>query len=178
MTKGATQLKWDKFVRNMIDYGSQSVADLIRAYRDAYPTCKKDSTARVGGYALLQKPEIVQAIENGLHEKEAMYQKARQRAIEKAAKEQVITELEVDATISQLILGNVKRKRKIAAFDKETKKFHIAEVEEGPDHAALVSAANLFYKRRGSFPPVGVKHEVGDSFIEALKALSQKKKEK
>ncbi len=174
MLKGSIQAMRDRFVKEMIDYGSQSVADMIRAYKTAYPRCTKDETARVGSYKLLQVDTIVAAIDKGLREKEEAIRSAKAKEIERIAREQVVSETQIDARLSAIVMGTHRKKRNVVAFNKETKKFHKIVLEEEPDESAMVAAANLLFKRKGSFAVTGVKHELGDGFIEALKQISQR----
>jgi hypothetical protein len=178
MIHGSIQARRNKFIKEMIDYGSQSVADMIRAYKSSYPQCKKDETARVAGYRLLHDNTIVQAIDKGLREKEEAFKRAQQKEIERQAKEKVVTEIQIDAILSAIVEGKKIKKKSYVTYDKEIKQFKrfIEDVE--PDESAIVAAANLLYKRKGSFAAEKVTHEAGDSFIEMMKVLSQKKKNK
>lgn len=173
MTKGSTDAKRQKFIREMVTV--ETVAGMIVAYKKAYVTCKKDETARVNAYKLLQIPAIVQAIDKLKVAREELLNEARKKEIEKIAREQVISETQIDAKLSSIIAGTFKRKKKLAAFDRDTGKWHIGTVEEEPDDTAVVSAANLLYKRKGSFAEKKIKHEMGDSFIEMLKVVTAKK---
>lgn len=178
MLKGSIQARRDRFIKGMIDYGSQSVADMVRAYKLAYPQCQKDETARVSAYKLLQVSTVWQAIDKGLKEKEEAIRSAKAKEIERIAREQIISETQIDARLSAIVMGTHRKKRNVVAFNKETKQFHKMVLEEEPDESAMVAAANLLFKRKGSFAPVGVKHEAGDSFVEILKKLSEKRTDK
>lgn len=175
MTKGSTNARLEKFIRLMVPV--TEVADMIAVYKDCFPNCKKDSSARVGAYALLQKPDVVAAIDALKRENEEMLKKAKQKEIERLAKEQVVSELQLDAVLSQIAMGTYKRKKVVTAFNKTSGTFHRADVEETPDETAMIAAANTLYKRKGSFAPTQIQHEAGDGFIEMLKALSLKRKE-
>lgn len=175
MIKGSIQAKRDHFIRNMIEYGHQDVPGMIRAYKEAYPACKKDETARTGGYRLIQDKDIVDAIDRGLKEKEEALKRARQKEIERIAREQVVSETEIDAVLSSIVTGSLKKKRSTIVYDRIDKNFKKYTEDVEPDEAARVAAANLLYKRKGSFAPTQLQHEAGDSFIEMMKALSQKR---
>lgn len=178
MIKGSIQAKRDRFIKEMINGGHESVPAMIEAYKRAYITCKKDSTARVGAYALLQNPDIVAAIDRGIKEREEMLKKARQKEIDRIAKEQVITETQIDAVLSSIVTGSLKKKRSTIVYDRIDKNFKKYTEDVEPDEAARVAAANLLYKRKGSFAPTQLQHEAGDSFIEMMKALSAKRNQK
>lgn len=175
MLQGAVKARRDNFIKEMIAYGSQSVENMIKAYKASYPSCKSDVTARTSGYRLIQDPYVMNAITVGLQEKEEAIKRARQKEIERLAKEQVATEIELDAQLSQIALGRHVRKKKVAAFNKEGQLL-VGTVDEVPSGTEMIAATNLLFKRKGSFAPIGVKHEAGDSFVEALKLISQKRK--
>lgn len=178
MTRGSVQARWDLFIKHMIEYGSVSVPDMIRAYKVAYPACKKDETARTSAYKLLQHSDIVAAIDRGLKEKEDALKRARQKEIERIAREQVITETQIDAVLSNIVTGTLKKKRSTVVYDRVDKNFKKYTEDVEPDETARVAAANLLYKRKGSFAPTQLQHEAGDSFIEMMKALSAKRNQK
>ena len=175
MIKGAIQARRDKFVKEMIAYGSESVATMIRAYKASFAQCKSDETARTSGYRLIQDPHIKDAITKGLQLKEEALQKAKKKEIERQAREQVVSETQIDAKLSAIVLGTHKRKKIVVKYDPSDKKFMKTTLEEDPDETAMVAAANLLYKRKGSYAEKKIKHEMGDSFIEALKLISQRK---
>lgn len=176
MTKGVTGSRREKFIRLMVNVTEAS--EMIAVYKACYPRCIKDTSARVACYRMLQDSEIVAAIDKLKQEKEEQYKKARQKEIEKLAKEQVVTEVQLDAVLSQIALGNYRKTKKVLAFNKSTSLFHSADVVEQPDETAMIAAANLLYKRKGSFAEKKIKHEAGDSFIEAMKAISERKNKK
>lgn len=178
MIKGSIQAKRDHFIRNMIDYGHKDVPGMTRAYKEAYPACKKDETARVGGYRLLQDKDIVEAIDRGLKEKEEALKRARQKEIERIAREQVVSEVQIDAVLSSIVAGTRKKKKSVVVYDRVDKNFKKYTEDVEPDETAIVAAANLLYKRKGSFAPTQLQHEAGDSFIEMMKALSEKRNQK
>lgn len=162
-------------MKNMIAGGHESVAATIAAYKDAYPTCKKDETARTASYRLLQDRTIWEAIDKGLAEKEEIVKKARQRQIEKMAAEQVISEVQIDAKLSSIVIGQHKTKRKVAAFDKDSLSWYTETIEEEADEKTIVKAADLLYKRKGSYADTKIKHEPSDAFIAALQVISSRK---
>jgi phage terminase small subunit len=178
MIHGAIQAKKDMFIKLMIDGGYLTVPGMIQSYKAAYPNCKKDETARVGGYRLLQDKNIVEAIDRGVKEKEEALKRARQKEIDRIAREQVVTEIQVDAVLSSIVTGSRKKKRSVVVYDRVDKAFKKHVLDEEPDEAAIVAAANLLYKRKGSFAPTQLQHEAGDSFIEMMKALSEKNRSK
>lgn len=178
MINGSIKARRDLFIKHMIAGGHESVAAMIEAYKKSFPTCKKDSTARVGAYALLQHPDIVDAIDRGIKEREEMLKKAKQKEIERIAREQVISETQIDAFLSALVTGTHKKKRAVVVYDRVDKAFKKHVLDEEADENARVAAANLLYKRKGSFAPTQVQHEAGDSFIDMMKALSEKNRTK
>lgn len=175
MTKGVVDSRRKKLIRLMVEV--DDVPGMIAAYKAVFTTCKKDTSARVNCYRLLQEPDFVAAIDKLKQEREDALKKARQKEIERIAKEQVVSEIQLDAVVSQIAMGTFKRKKIVTAFNKTAGTFHKAEIEEAPDETAMIAAANILYKRKGSFAPTQIQHEAGDGFIEMLKALSGKKKE-
>jgi len=175
MTKGVIHHRRQLFIQAMIEVNT--VAEMVRAYKSAYPVCKKDETARISAYRLLQDNTIVQAIDKLKREKEEAIKKAKLKEIERVAREQVASELQLDATLSQIALGIRRRNKKIVVFNPDTKKHQTVTVEVEPDETAVIGAANLLYKRKGSFAEKKIRHELGDSFIEAMKKVHQLKKQ-
>lgn len=158
------------FVSEMILHGDQA-----KAYSKAYPNASR-ATSEKNSYRLLQNATIKNRIEQGLTEKETAIKKARLEEIEKLAKDQVISEIQIDAKLSAIVMGSLIFKRTVVAFNKTTGQFHKAVIEEEPGPAEIIAAANLLYKRKGSYAERKIRHQVGDSFIEMLKELSKKKK--
>ena len=175
MTKGVIHHRRQLFIKTMIDVNT--VAQMVLAYKSAYPVCKKDETARISAYRLLQDNTIVQAIDKLKQEKEEAIKKVKQKEIEKIAREQVASELQLDATLSQIALGRHRRKKKVVVFNPATKTHQTVTVEVEPDETAIIGASNLLYKRKGSFAEKKIRHELGDSFIEAMKKVHQLKKQ-
>lgn len=176
MTKGIVAARREKFIKLMVNVTQAS--EMITVYKACFPNCISDKSARSACYRMLQDVDIVIAIDKLKQEKEEQYKKARQKEIEKLAKEQVVTEVQLDAVLSQIALGNYRKTKKVLAFNKSTSQFHSADVMEQPDETAMIAAANLLYKRKGSFAEKKIKHEAGDSFIEAMKAISERKNKK
>lgn len=176
MTKGIIHARREKFVRLMVDVST--AVDMIRVYKECFPNCKKDASARSACYRMLQDVDIVAAIDKLKQEKEEALKKAKQKEIERLAREAVITETQIDAKLSSIVMGTDIRKKKIAAFNPKTGQFHSGTIDETPDQKTAVAAANLLYKRKGAFAEKKIKHEMGDSFIEALKNISKLKAEK
>lgn len=176
MTKGSIDAKRQIFIKEMVPV--TNVAGMIEAYKKAYPTCKKDTTARVGAYALLQNPDIVRAIDDLKKEREAIIKKAQIEAIQQQAREQIVTQTELEAQLSKIAMGRFSRKRVIAAVDIKNGKIIKAEVEESPTETDMISAADKLLKIKGAYAPDRQVHEAGDSFIEVLKTLGARKTKK
>lgn len=138
------------FIRGMIDAGS--LPEQIAAYKKAYPKCKTDNGARVNCYRLLQDATILDAIKKGKQEKEDTIREAKKQERIRIAREGVAHELELDAILSSIALGDYKRKRKIPVFNKELKVFEIVSIEESPTETDIIAAADKLYKRKGSYP--------------------------
>lgn len=171
MVKGAIYARREKFIKLMVTV--EDVAGMIKAYKEAYPACKKDETARVSAYRLLQQSTIVREIDRLKKKREAQLEEARRAEIQRIAREQVATELEVDAAMSLIATGRYRQKRLVVKYDAQKQEFVEKVVDEGPDPSAMVSAADKLYKRKGSYKPLTVQHEGGDTFIEFMKTLAK-----
>jgi|GEM_PF-4505703 len=174
MIKGSIVAKRKKFIKEMIPV--DTVAGMIEAYKKAYPTCKKDSTARVGAYLLLQNPDILKAIDEGKKELEAKIKKAQDEEIQRMAKEEIMSVLEIRAMLSRIAKGSFKRKKVVAAINTTTGKVFKAEIEEAPTETDMISAADKLLKVSGAYAPEKQIHEAGDSFIDMMKMITSKKR--
>lgn len=152
-----------------------TAAEMIEVYKACYPNCKKDTTARVNCYRLLQDTHIVAAIDKLKREQEDMLRSAKQKEIERLAKEQVASEIQLDGILSDIALGRRTRKKKVVVFNPAEKKHQTVTVEVEPEESAMIAAADKLYKRKGSYAAAKVQHEAGDGFIELLKAVTTKK---
>lgn len=174
MTKGSIDARRKKFIKLMVPV--DDIAGMIAAYKKSFPTCKKDETARVGSYALLRIPTIVQAIDELKKEREAIIRKVQREETERIAREQIASQTQLEATLSNIALGTQVRKKTVSHFDTEQSKFVFGEYDEGPSETDQVAAADKLLKVKGAYAPTAVKHEAGDSFIEAMKLLTSKKR--
>lgn len=155
-----------------------TAAEMIAVYKECFPNCKKDASARSACYRMLQDVDIVAAIDKLKQEKEEALKKARQKEIERLAREQIATETEIDAVVSNIATGKRIRKKNLIVWNPSTKKHETLTVEVEPDENAIIAAADKLYKRKGSYPVVKVQHDVGDNFIELLKVIGQRKSKK
>lgn len=176
MTKGIIHSRREKFVSLMVEVTTGE--QMIAVYKQCFPACKKDSSARASCYRMLQDDDIVTAIDKLKREKEAAIKKAKQKEIERLAKDQVISEVQIDAKLSEIVVGKYVRRRKVVVFNPDLKKHETITVEEEPSERAIISAAKGLYDRFGSYADKTVKHEMGDSFIEMLKEISRNKQQK
>lgn len=178
MISGSVQAKRKIFIREMIAGGTESVAAMIIAYKKAYPTCKKDSTARVSAYNLLQNPDIVRQIDNGKREKEELIKRVQREEIERLAREQIVSQTQIEAVLSSIAMGKFRRKKVIAAVDVKSKKVITGEIEEAPTETDMIAASDKLLKIKGAYSKDNVvRHEVGDTFMELMKARAKRKKE-
>lgn len=173
MTKGVVQARIEAFIKAMVPV--DSVAGLIAAYKKAYPNVKKDETARVNGYRLLRDATIVKAIDDLKKEREQLIEKVQKEEIERMARKQIVSQVQIEAMLSNVAMGKFKRKRVIAAVDVRNGKIIKAEVEESPTETDMISAADKLLKIKGAYAPDKQVHEAGDSFIEIMKAITSKK---
>lgn len=173
MTKGIVHARREKFIRLMVPV--TTAAEMIEVYKECFPTCKKDASARSACYRMLQDVEIVAAIDKLKQEQEGMLRDAKRKEIERMAKEQVASETQLDAVLSAIALGSRTRKKKVVVFNPAAKVHQTVTVEEEPDETDIIGAANLLYKRKGSFAEKKIKHEMGDSFIEVMKRVTAAK---
>jgi hypothetical protein len=170
MTKGVVDARRKKFVQLMVDV--TDVAGLIKAYKEAYPQCKKDDSARAAGYRLLQDVEIVRAIDQLKKQKEELIQKAQAEEIQRLARERIASQPQLEAILSDIALGRFKRKKVIAAIDPKTKSLVKAEVEESPEESAMIAAADKLFKIKGSYAPKVLKHDGTDKFFEFMQSFA------
>lgn len=176
MTKGSKNAKHEIFIKAMVPVNT--VAGMISAYKKAYPLCQKDETARVGAYRLLQNDTIVQAIDKLKIEREDLIKKAQKEAIETIAREQILSQTQIESVLSLIASGKFRRKRVIAAVDVKSKTVVTGEIEEAPTETDMIAASDKLLKIKGAYAPLAVHHDAGDQFIEMLKQLSARKKPK
>ena len=176
MTKGSVDARRQVFIKEMVT--ANGVDDLIAAYKKAYPSCKKDETARANGYRLLKDATTREAIEALKQEREEIIRKAQREEIERLAKAEIVSQVQLEAMLSKIALGTFKRKRVIAAIDTRGGKMVKGEVEEVPTETDMISAADKLLKIKGAYAPEKQVHEAGDSFLEAMKALAASKSKK
>jgi hypothetical protein len=178
MIKGSIDARKKLFIREMINGGTESVARMIIAYKKAYPQCKKDESARSSGYRLIQEVAVQQAITKGMQQREEMMKAAQAKEIQRIAAEQIASQTQIEAKLSQIALGTHKRKRVIAGIDIKSGKIVKGEIDEQPSERDMVAAADKLLRIKGSYAKDNVvKHEAGDTWIEAMKLLAKKKKE-
>lgn len=164
-----TKRKHKIFIEQLIIHGDQ-----VKAYQAAYPKVS-EVTARKNSYRLLQNANISAKVREGVEEKEQIIKRAQREEIERLARDQVISETQIDATLSSIITGSFRQFKKVVVWNPEKKVHQTITVEVAPDASDVVAAANLLFKRKGSFAPTRLQHEAGDSFIDMMKALSAKK---
>jgi mannitol-specific phosphotransferase system IIBC component len=120
----------------------------------------------------------VKAIDDGLKKKEEVIRKAQHEEIEKQARGQIVSQTQIEAVLSSIAMGTFKRKKMIAAIDVKSKKVITGEIEEVPTETDMISAADKLLKVKGAYAKDNVvKHEVGDTFLELMKARAKRKKE-
>lgn len=173
MTKGVTHSRREQFIQLMVDVVTSD--DMIRVYKACFPNCKKDTSARSACYRMLQDVELVRAIDKLKQEKEEAYKKARQKELERQTRERIVTELQLDAKMSDIVMGHHIRKKKVVVFNPVTKLHQTVTIDVEPDETAIIAAADKLYKRKGSYAEKKIKHEVGDSFIEIMKQVTARK---
>jgi hypothetical protein len=104
--------------------------------------------------------------------------KAQHEEIEKQARGQIVSQTQIEAVLSSIAMGTFKRKKMIAAIDVKSKKVITGEIEEVPTETDMISAADKLLKVKGAYAKDNVvKHEVGDTFLELMKARAKRKKE-
>lgn len=173
MTKGVIAHRHAVFVREMIR--ANSIEDQIAAYQKAFPQCKKPASARAASYRLLQDVTVAKAIEEGRRKAEEELLEAQREERIRLAKLQVAHEVELDAQLSRIALGLIKRKVKRPVRNRDTGKIEIATFEEEPSETDMIAAADKLYRRKGSYAPTTLKHEGGDTFLEFMKELAKAK---
>ena len=177
MIKGSTHAKHKIFIREMIAGGSESLSAMAKAYKKAYPKCKKDSTARVNGCRLLRDITIYQAIDKGLKEREEIIAKAQREELDKMARKQIASQNQLEAVLSQIALGNYQGKKLLSQFNPKTGKFATAEVAAPIEQSDQIAAADKLLKIKGAYAKDNVvQHEAGDSWIEAMKTMHKNRK--
>ncbi|MFN3341888.1 MAG: hypothetical protein ACK40M_04280 [Flavobacteriales bacterium] len=173
MLKGSKDARRKKFIKLMV--AVDDIKGMIEAYKMSYPTCKKDETARVGAYVLLRDPTIVAEIDRLKKKREELIAEAEREEIQRLAKQRIASEAELDAVLSDIALGKYRQPTTVVKYDSREGRFVTYNVDEAPDPAAMASAADKLYKRKGSYKPVTIQHEGGDTFIEFMKSLANVK---
>jgi hypothetical protein len=172
---GSVQTRYNVFIREMVK--ADSVEQAMAAYKKAYPTCKKDESARTGVYRLLQDKTILRAIDERKQRREAAIEKAQLEEIERIARRDIASRNQLEAVLSKIALGKQTRLRKFAHYSTDEKKWVYGEVEEMPSETDQVAAADKLFKVKGAYAPLAVKHDADDAFIAILKAIGTSKKE-
>lgn len=173
MTKGVVAHRRNIFIQAMIR--ANSIDDQIAAYKKAFPQCKKDQSARANSYKLLQNAIVVKAIEEGRRKVEEELLEAQREERIRLAKLQVAHEVELDAQLSRIALGLLRRKVKRHFRNPETGKVEAVTFDEEPSETDMIAAADKLYRRKGSYAPTTLKHEGGDTFLEFMKELAKAK---
>lgn len=115
----------------------------IDSYLYAYPHVNR-VTAATKGKALLKLPKIALLLKDVLRSGNQIIDDVRRDIITKAAAS-VMSETEIDEILSEIVRGRLLVKQKI-----QTKVGEV-EVERPPEHSDISRAAELLYKRKGSF---------------------------
>lgn len=173
MTKGVIAHRHGVFVREMIR--ANSIEDQIAAYQKAFPQCKKPASARAASYRLLQDVTVAKAIEEGRRKAEEELLEAQREERIRLAKLQVAHEVELDAQLSRIALGLLRRKVKRHFRNPESGKLEAVTFDEEPSETDMIAAADKLYRRKGSYAPTTLKHEGGDTFLEFMKELAKAK---
>jgi hypothetical protein len=171
------EMKHKKFIELAIE--ATTLNECVAAYRKVYPQCKTWDTGRNGYYRLIINfPEVDQAIKEGRRIKEEQIREAVKQERIRLAKEKVAHEFELDAEMSDIALRRKKRQKKVVVVMNKTdaagqplkgKVAQIVTVEEDPTETDQIAAADKLYKRFGSYAPIGIQHEAGDSFLDFIK---------
>lgn len=165
------EIKNKKFIELMIE--ASTAEEQIKAYQAIYPQCINKEAARVNSYKKLQEAGIKDAINEGKKKKEDEIRQAQKEERIRLAKEQVAHEAELDAQLSDIARGTRKRTRKVVVWNKITEAHQVVSVEEEPTETDIIAAADKLYKRKGSYAPVGIKHDASDPLMEIMKAVAQ-----
>lgn len=122
----------------------------IESYMYAYPHVSR-VTAATKGKALLKKPTIALLLKDVLRSGNQIIDDVRRETIKRAA-DAVLSEVEIDQQLSKIVLGELEVERTIVMEG------ITVPVKVKPDHSDINRAAELLYKRKGSFSPE--RHEV------------------
>ncbi len=123
-------------------------SDHMTAYMKAYPNTKDRKTASTKGLELLKKPAVLSYIDDANRRKAIIIDGAREAALIKAAQKGIMSEIEVDKILCEIIAGTRKSTRLIVLKGK------IVKVDVVPEIAEQIQAIDKFYKRYGSYAPI------------------------
>jgi hypothetical protein len=133
--------EWDTFIQDYLTTG-----DHIGAYLKAYPAVSR-KTAATKGKALLTKAEVKSVI-NGFNERKTeLITHVRDATIISAATERnILTAMELDFVLSQIIRGELKNEKVIMSAGGKPVKVQVA-----PDMTERIAAIDKLYKRNGAY---------------------------
>ncbi|WP_430897656.1 MULTISPECIES: terminase small subunit [unclassified Paraflavitalea] len=159
------KVEWQVFVNEYL-----ASDDHIGAYQKAYPGSDR-KLAATRGKRLLNVAAIQKVISESRNRKKTLVNEVRDKEIIEAAKGSVISELEVDKVLSQIITGKHQVERVFIIRNQPIK------IKVGPEHNDILSAIDKYYKRYGSYAPnkVSIADPFKDMSDDELKALLKQK---
>lgn len=119
--------------------------DAIASYIAAYPTASR-VTASIKGHALLRKPKIKLLVGGLIKSGNQIIDEVRADLIKQTAGN-VLSEAEIDAQLSKIVMGELEIERNVVVDGVAI------PIKIKPDHSDINRAAELLYKRKGSFSP-------------------------
>ncbi len=163
--------------RKFFDLATAGGLDLSAAYAIAYRSSGGRSLTNSLSRKKKLKPELFREIDNYKQNLYDLATKTQAEEMEKLVRDRIATQIELEAMLSEIAMGRFLRKRIVTGIDVKSGKIVKGEIEETPTESEMISAADKLLKIKGAYARDNVvKHEAGDTFIEALKAISQRKK--
>jgi len=148
------KLEWIVFAQEYL-----ASNDHIGAYMKAYKTDDRHNAA-TRGKTLLKHPAIQQLLREPIERKATLVNEIREEEIIKAAKDRVISEMEVDAVLCDIILGKQMVKKTFVL------RGQLVKVDTEPDHSERIAAIDKYYRRFGSYAPE--KHAIEPDPLEKM----------
>lgn len=130
----------------------------IAAYMRAYPKCNHDS-ARSRSHKLSQDVEVSRLIKEGLDIKRQIIEEAKKTELLNQAKNDIISQTEVDAVLSKIISGKYMQQIKKVVFNPHRSVYEIVTVEQPPSASDITAAINLYNRRNGANAPTKFKQD-------------------
>ena len=130
----------------------------IDAYMHVYPDSTR-ITASVKGKALLRKPTIALLLKDILRSTEEIINDVRKDIVAKAATG-ILTETEIDQRLSDMVMGTLQVEREVVVNGQTI------TVYVNPEHSDINRAAELLYKRKGSFATE--RHEIDNKGVPSV----------